>query len=170
MYFAVIALSEVLGSTTAEATCQPRSRPSPVVLQLFPLLQGVFSGDRGHGAGHDTISDEAQRSIHRPISKCEISPRCPKVRDVAVTQERCPVRKARSACSNVSTSSSTSLPARRETARGCDVRTGPRSKTAYQSKGVKGQYVADLFAGKGGVAKACRQLGYRTKEWELSRG
>ena len=41
----------------------------------------VFSGDRGHGAGHGT-----KRSIHRPISKYEISPRCPKERELAVTQ------------------------------------------------------------------------------------
>ena len=28
----------------------------------------------------------------------------------------------------------------------------------------------DLFAGKGGVAAACRRLGFRAKEWELRRG
>ena len=32
------------------------------------------------------------------------------------------------------------------------------------------KYVADLFSGKGGVAKACRQLGLRTKEWEVDAG
>ena len=32
------------------------------------------------------------------------------------------------------------------------------------------KYVADLFSGRGGVAKACRQLGLRTREWELDAG
>ena len=32
------------------------------------------------------------------------------------------------------------------------------------------KYVADLFSGKGGVAKSCRQLGLRTREWELDAG
>ncbi len=67
--------------------------------------------------------------------------------------------------------SSTSLPSRRATVRGCDAQSIPRSNTSFKAKRLKGQYVADFFAGvNGGVAKACRKLGYRAKEWEISRG
>lgn len=36
--------------------------------------------------------------------------------------------------------------------------------------GTKGQYVADLFSGVGGVAKAARALGFSAREWELLHG
>lgn len=62
------------------------------------------------------------------------------------------------------------LPGRRATARGCDVEPGPCPKATYKAKGLKGQYVADFFAGVGGVAKAARALGYAAKEWEIGRG
>ena len=40
----------------------------------------------------------------------------------------------------------------------------------FAPKGLKGQYVADLFSGHGGVARQLRRLGYAVKEWELDRG
>ena len=97
-----LALSEVLGSTPAEATCQPRSRPSPVVR---------------HGAMGPDMAPSGP-SIDRSRN----------MRSLLDVQKRGSWR-------------SHKLPGRikalgfRETARGCDVRTGPHSKTAYQSKG-----------------------------------
>lgn len=168
-----LSLDEALGSNPAEAARQPGRRPPLVELQLLPLLQGFLPGDRDFGARHDTISDEAQRAFNRSLKKPAVSSRGPEKRKVAVAQKCGQIREECSPGRNLpdaSTTSPTSLPPRRKTARGCDVGPGPRLASTYKSKGLKGQYVADLFAGKGGVAKACRQLGYRAKEWELSRG
>ena len=90
-----------------------------------------------------------------------------------ITQECGPIRKVRTISSELPDAPSglaTALPGRRVTSRGSDVGPGPRSKTAFTAKGLKGQYVADLFSGQGGVAHQCRQLGYAAKEWELCRG
>ena len=37
-------------------------------------------------------------------------------------------------------------------------------------RGLKGQYVADLFSGDGGLAMACRKLGFAIAEWNIKHG
>eukprot|EP00438_Fugacium_kawagutii_P006663 Skav225702 [mRNA] locus=scaffold1817:290507:291919:+ [translate_table: standard] len=168
-----LSVFEGLGSKPLEAFGESGCRTPSVELQLLPLLQDVLPSDRCNGAGHDALSDEAQWTVNRSIQEPSIHDGNPDERTVAVTQECGSLREKCSIGSNVpdiATESAASLPPRRKTARGCDVRPSPCSKTAYKAKGMKGQYVADLFAGKGGVAKACRQLGYKTKEWEINRG
>ena len=58
----------------------------------------------------------------------------------------------------------------RRTSRGCDVRSQPRSASAIRCRGLKGEYIADVFSGDGGVSKAVRCLGFNAKEIEILHG
>ena len=168
-----LSLFERLGACLDEATGGQGSGTSPVELRLFPLLEGVWSGGGLPGAGHDPLSASSQRTIDRSKPQFAESRRSSKERKVEEPQECGQIREKCSVGSKLPSSppiTATSLPRRRTTVRGCDAQSGPRTYPSFKAKGLKGQYVADFFAGVGGVAKACRQLGYRTKEWEITRG
>ena len=122
---------------------------------------------------HQSLLAPAQRSKHRPKSRTAVLAggakegqveklqECGSLREVSQTGLQLPAAQPEAP---------TTLPSRRDTARGSDVWQGPSSAPSLKKKGAKGQYVADFFAGSGGLAHQCRRLGYRAKEWEISRG
>ena len=54
--------------------------------------------------------------------------------------------------------------------RGGDVKSQPRAAAAINRRGLKGQYIADVFSGDGGVSNAIRALGFSAKEIEILQG
>ena len=58
----------------------------------------------------------------------------------------------------------------RRTSRGCEVASQPRAASAICCRGLKGEYIADVFSGDGGVSKAIRCLGFNAKEIEILHG
>ena len=169
-----LSLFETLGFSSDEAAGEPKQGAAPVELRLWPLLQSLPAS---HGllglGGPDPVSDASQWAVHRQEPQPEVSGRGSEKGPLEKPQKCGQIRKECSPGSKLPslvTRAAAPLPPRRATARGCDVGPGPRPKTAFKAKGLKGQYVADLFAGSGGVAKACRQLGFSAKEWEIARG
>lgn len=168
-----LSLSEALGISTHEAASESQPRASAVVLRLFPLLQDLWPSGGDLGTRHDSLSASSQWAVNRQESEPSKPVGGAKAGKVEKPQKCGKIREERKVGSKLSvpvTSSTTSLPSRRATVRGCDAQSIPRSNTTFKAKGLKGQYVADFFAGVGGVARACRKLGYRAKEWEISRG
>ena len=166
-------LPETMGSSLDEAVDQSSQRAAVVELRLWPLLPGLPADHGVHEPRHDAIPDAPQRSLHRSVKKRQIVGGGAEKRPLEKPQERGQVREECEACSKFPSSTqspATPLPGRRKTTRGCDVGHGAASSAALAPKGLKGQYVADFFAGVGGVAKACRRLGFAAKEWEISRG
>ena len=142
-------------------------------LRLFPLLQDLWPGSELPGTGHDSLPAPPQRAINRSQPKSQKPGGSPEAWKMEEPKECGQIREECSVGRKLPSSPSipaTSLPRRRATVRGCNAQPGSCSYPTFKAKGLKGQYVADFFAGVGGVAKACRKLGYNTKEWEISRG
>ena len=168
-----LSLSQALVSTAYASTDQPAEQPDAVGFRLWPVCQSLWPNCQTKGHRHHPLSASALRSKYRSKPKLQVPTGGAETRKVEITQECGPIRKVRTISSELPDAPSglaTALPGRRVTSRGSDVGPGPRSKTAFTAKGLKGQYVADLFSGHGGVAHQCRQLGYAAKEWELCRG
>ena len=168
-----LSLFEALGAHPYEAVGGQRSGASPMELRLFPLLQDLWSGSELYGTGHDSLPAPPQRAINRSQSKSQKLGGSPEAWKMEEPQECGQIREECSVGRKLPSSPSipaTPLPRRRTTVRGCNAQPGSCSYPTFKAKGLKGQYVADFFAGVGGVAKACRKLGYNTKEWEISRG
>lgn len=168
-----LSLSEALGRPFDEATGAARQERQVVELRLWPLLQDLPAGRRHTESRHDTVSDETQWAFHRSSQKQPLIGGGSKARPLEEPQVSGPLREECKACSQLPKPSkplATPLPRRRKTSRGCDVGQGPSSSPSFVAKDLKGEYVADFFAGVGGVAKACRHLGFAAKEWELNRG
>ena len=166
-------LSEALGPAFVQGIDNQRRRRAVVELRLWPLLQSVSGSDRSLGSGRHPVPDETQWTINRSEQGPSALDRGSKARPVEKSQEPGSLREVGPSGCQLPTASAarpTALPARRVTSRGCDVWPGPCSSATFQAKGLKGQYVADLFSGHGGVASQCRLLGYAAKEWELERG
>lgn len=162
-----LSLFETLGFSSDEAAGEPKQGAAPVELRLWPLLQSL------PGLVDLTPYQMRQWAVHRQEPQPEVSGRGSEKGPLEKPQKCGQIRKECSPGSKLPslvTRAAAPLPPRRATARGCDVGPGPRPKTAFKAKGLKGQYVADLFAGSGGVAKACRQLGFSAKEWEIAGG
>ena len=168
-----LSLFEALGPSAHEAVDPEGEAPVVVELRLWPILSGVRRRHKAPGLGHHPVCLEAQRPQHRHEQKLAVAHTSAEEREMAKPQECCPLRASCTAGGKLSVAqpaTPAALPARRGTARGSDVKPGPSSAPSLRKKGRKGQYVADLFAGVGGVAHQCRRLGYRAKEWEISRG
>ena len=142
-------------------------------LQLSELLRGVHGSSEDTPVGCDAVQHETFGAIHRSKSKPSTIAGSSKEGKVEKSQECGPIRKVCTSCCKLQPDPAahpTSLPARRITSRGCDA--GPyQAPSASLKRGNRpNTYVADFFAGKGGVAHQCRRLGYKAKEWELERG
>lgn len=168
-----LSLFEALGLNSLHRT-EEAARPTVAMgLQLSELLPGFHAGgeetaDRCHPVQHETFGP-----IHRPEQKSSTFAGSPEKRKVEKSQERVSLRKASQVSSHFQSaphSSSKALPARRDTSRGCDAGSYQTPSATLKRGNRPGKYVADLFAGKGGVAHQCRRLGYKAKEWELERG
>ena len=166
-----LSLSQALGSTAVAAPEVQASNQPVVGLRLWSVYEGLRPDRQADEYRPHSVSASTLRTKHRPKQERSIAPGGSKERPMEVTQECGKVREVRPTCSQLPShalDSAAALPCLRGTSRGCVARPGPRSKDAYVAKGLKGQYVADLFSGHGGVAKQCRRLGYMTREWELA--
>ena len=118
------------------------------------------------------LPGQAFRAKHRPSQWSSNSGRSEEAGGVAVKEDCSPIRKSWKACSHlakVATRSADGLPCRREV-HGRDF---PRPKIPRHSapmRNLKGQYVADFFAGHGGVSRAVRKVGFTCREWEILKG
>ena len=168
-----LSLSETMGKHSPKAAGGSTSRRPAVELRLWPLLSDLCPDQRLLCSRHDSLSNETQRPKHRPQQESSVVARGPKTGSMEELQKRGKVRKECTAGSKLPAapdSTAVPLPRLRATTRGCDARSGPSAPTTFKAKGLKGQYFADFFSGKGGVAKAARCLGYVAREWELSNG
>ena len=168
-----LSLFEALGFSAFPRTEEAGRTPAVVGLQLSELLPSFHRGghktpDRCHTVQHATF-----RSFNRPKPKPPPTIGGAEKGKVEKPQKCGEIRKVSSSCCKLQSApykDSTALPPRRKTYRGCDA--GPyQAPSASLKKGNRpSQYVADLFAGKGGVSHQCRRLGYKAKEWEIERG
>ena len=168
-----LSLSEALGASFVEAAGHQAPDFNALGLRLWSVHEGLQPDCATDVHRHHPVPAPPLRAKHRPKQEHSVAPRSAKARTMESPQECSQVREVRKISSqlpNNAFDSATALPRMRDTSRGCVARPGPSSPTAYTAKGLKGQYVADLFSGHGGVAKQCRQLGYITREWELARG
>jgi hypothetical protein len=144
----------------------------PLGFYLSPVHQGVQSCGQGAWNEDGAISDATQRTKHRSQSSVEKPGRSAEARRLESLQERYALRETRSSSLGVQQARgqhSGIPPGMRDTARGC----GSRNKASTKGAGayrLKGKYVADLFAGHGGVSRAVRAAGFNAKEWELLHG
>ena len=168
-----LSLFEALGFSAFPGAEKASRSPAVVGLQLSELLPSF------HGCSKKTpdrcypIQHAAFRTVHRPKPKPPSTIGGPETGKVEKPQKCGTVRKVSPPCCELQSASyknPTTLPLRRKTSRGCDA--GPyQAPSASLKKGNRpSQYVADLFAGKGGVSHQCRRLGYKAKEWEIDRG
>ena len=168
-----LSLFEALGLGTLQRTETAAGPSAAMGLQLSELLPGFHTGrkeasDRCHPVQHETFG-----SIHRPKQKHSSFAGSPKKRKVEKSQECGSLRKIGQVSGHIQSaphSGPKTLPARRDTSRGCDAGTYQTPSASLKRGNRPGKYIADLFAGKGGVAHQCRRLGYKAKEWELERG
>lgn len=168
-----LSLFETLGFSALSGAEETACTTAPVGLRLSELLPGLChcgqeDANRDHALQHETFGP-----VHRPKSKHQTTTGSAKERTLEKSQECHSIREVGSLSSQfqpVASQDSASLPSRRITSRGCDA--GPyQAPSATLKRGNRpGKYVADLFAGEGGVAHQCRRLGYKAKEWELDRG
>ena len=168
-----LSLHEALGPALDAAADQQKQAPAAVELWLWPLLPDLCPCDKAFALGHQSLLAPAQRSKHRPKSRTAVLAGSAKEGQVEKLQECGSLREVSQIGLQLPAAqpeAPTTLPSRRNTARGSDVWQGPSSAPSLKKKGAKGQYVADFFAGSGGLAHQCRRLGYRAKEWEISRG
>ena len=168
-----LSLFEALGLDAVQGTSQATSSTVAMGLQLSELLRGVHGSSEDTPVGCDTVQHETFGAIHRSKSKPSTIAGSSKEGKVEKSQKCGPIRKVCTSCCKLQPNPAahpTSLPARRITSRGCDA--GPyQAPSASLKRGNRpNTYVADFFAGKGGVAHQCRRLGYKAKEWELERG
>ena len=168
-----LSLFEALGFS-AVPRAEKAVRSSAVVgLQLSKLLPGF------HGCGQktsdrcDSLQHETFGAVHRQEPKPEAAPRSSKKGKMEKPQKCGQIREVSSPCcqlQSVAYKDATSLPPRRSTFRGCDAGSYQTPSASVKRGNRPNMYVADLFAGKGGVAHQCRRLGYKAKEWEIDRG
>ena len=168
-----LSLFEALGFS-ALPRAEETSRPSAVVgLQLSKLLPDLHGGSKETADRCHSLQPAAFRTFNRPKSKSPTTIGGAKAGKMEKSQECCSVREIRRPRSELQPASNkdpTALPLRRKTSRGCDA--GPyQTASASLKKGNRpSKYVADLFAGVGGVSHQCRRSGYKAKEWEIERG
>lgn len=136
------------------------------------LSELLFGPETDTGA----VSGSPFRPIDRSRQKSEKSRRSPKTRGLDVKDKCGQVRKERSSSLNMEEAGSAdadvlpirrTLPSRNHARASLPSYPSSRSFSWMRSKG---EYVADLFSGHGGVARAVRSQGFTAKEWELLHG
>ena len=168
-----LSLFEALGLSSLPGVKQAASCTAPMGLRLSPLLPGIRQHRQKVGDRDNPVQHEAFGPLNRQKPEYKAVVGGAEKRTLEESQKRHSIREVGSPCCKFQSAppqSPTSLPSRRVTFRGCDA--GPyQAPSASLKRGNRpGMYVADLFAGKGGVAHQCRRLGYKAKEWELERG
>lgn len=142
-------------------------------IRLQPVPGSVSSMCRRSLPQDSPLPGQTFGSKYRPGTECSGSRRGPKTRRLD-DQDKCqPLREGREIggdVAEVGPKHSTVLQDRGAIHRGHHPR--PRLSKHPTARGgaiVKG-YVADFFSGSGRVARAVRQLGFSTREWELLHG
>ncbi len=167
-----LSMDDSMGTNPVFSFERSSARPEAVGFQLRRLRKGLSQSSRRSRLGDHPISDSPQRSFHRSCQRVQDPPRSPEARPMEEPQIRGAVRESRKTCLHLGGSS------RRPTASLSGLRgkpwglpAQPPSSSSF-SKFVQppGRYVMDLFSGEGGVAKACVQLGFKAKMWDLIHG
>ena len=157
-----------------------RCRPACVELRLRRVQQCVSPSCSGLECSCYCPLCEAQRAQHRSVAESEEPGRNPKAGAVEVQEQHLALRKSRKAGNELAKTASDDqrlLPRVRAQHRKFNPRPRMKKELAFDHKsdrlrsGINGNvYVADFFAGKGGVARAIRATGFSTREWELLHG
>jgi hypothetical protein len=166
-------LAEVAGSSPAAAE-RRRQRGACLDIQL-PAVRGRVWSSQGRVENQTAgaLSGQALRSQHRSEPRLAKFARGAKTGKMGQQQER---GKIRETCKNgrnirpVHSTTASTIPKVRASCRGD--RVGPKAPSFRATTGLaeKGRYVADLFSGHGGVARAVRAAGFTAREWELLHG
>ena len=148
--------------------------------QLGPVglrLQSVPGSDKEDcqedGGATGALSHEAQRPLHRQKPKVQVAARGTEERPVEEFKVMREVRESRPVGSDLGASAAEDKGLRP------GLRGGVRRHHAWKKevsrlqpprRNGKGQFVADLFSGCGGVALACERLGFVSKQWDIRLG
>ena len=145
---------------------------------LWPLLRGVQEADGRSsptvGSVTDPLPDQALRPVHRPEPQLPLAARSAAPRAIEEHQKCAPLREGRQACRCVESHSRPKVKVHsdvRAYAYGYYPgwhRSHPKHRRGRHLSSPF--YVMDLFSGNGGVAHACRQLGFHAKEWDIKHG
>ena len=150
---------------------EPPRKPS-LGFRLPRLQQGLSRSGKDFQRGSNPLPDQTQWPKHRPFKKLSKSAGGTEERTVESTEKHHEVREGSPACQHVV------LPApeiqgsrNRMRGRPWGDLAGPKARTHLQRRRcVANRYVMDLFSGEGGVARACTELGFRSKEWDIRHG
>ena len=166
-------LPEGMGPYSFQSAQERPTKQKPVELRLWPILGGIQEGLGPNGVGSSAIPYQTQRSEHRPQSRLEVPPRGSEARSVEDSKIRGPLREVSQTCQDMGASPKSDqglLPSVRGSLRGRRERPQKAAKLCFPQRSGKGQYVADLFSGKGGVAAACEKLGFVARQWDIKYG
>lgn len=151
---------------------QTESSIQPVVgLRLQPVVHRVQEGCNCLGSGADTLPSQTLRSFDRSGPQLPVPVGGSEKRTVEVPEQRTEVRKVSKVGGN-SREFVSGTPKPLQTLRGkpWGYHVGVPNRSRVRKKHIVGQYVMDLFAGKGGVSLACEKLGYTSKQWDIIHG
>lgn len=141
-------------------------------LQLCRLLDCVPQGMPGPEDPCCAVSSPAFGSEHRQIRKPEDSRRGSQTWGLALEKKCVKVRESRPSSSKLAEAADRSADGLQDGGK-VHVRNLPRPKMPRHTtslRSAKGTYVADLFSGHGGVARAMRAAGFTCRERELLKG
>lgn len=166
------AMASSLGPQVFPGAEAESPRSAPVGFQLCRVHGPVQEGGLSARRGSHSVPDKAQWTLHRPGSPLPRYFGSAEKRTVEDSKIRGTIREECSIGSHLGCSPQApqnSLPAVRGRPWGNPPRTQSGSHLRRRKVGVKG-YVMDLFSGQGGVARACADLGFSSKEWDFKYG
>ena len=168
-----LSLYDLLGFEDLQCHEGGRSGGTTLEFQLQPVL-GSFQGQRQKaGPALDSIPHSTQWAVDRQEQEVQVAARGAETRTMEEHKIDSPLREICTTCKKLGTGE----PAIQRLL--FDLRGGNRghhsfkkntSEFSFPRRSAKGQYVADLFSGNGGVAAACERLGFRSNEWDIRHG
>lgn len=148
------------------------SRKSSMGFRLPCLQQDLPRHCQVLQCGCHALPDKAQWSKHRQVQAIPKSTRSSKTWPVESPEKHHEIRKSGKVGKHVG-SSTPEVQGSRPRVRGKpwgDL-AGPKTRTNLQRRRcIENRYIMDLFSGEGGVAKACTEMGFRAKEWDIKHG
>lgn len=168
-----LSLSQLLGCEGVQQAEDRESEQLPVGLQLQSVFGHVQEMRQTDGHRAVTISHPSQWSLDRSLQELQEPARCAEAWTMEKHQVHCPLRKSGTLGQELGASSEQGqgiLPGMRRGIRRHHGRPKEAPYIDYPRRSRKGQYVADLFSGQGGVARACEALGFQSREWDIRYG
>ena len=168
-----LSLCDLLGYSDPEGVEKSKQHQPSLGLQLRAIPECVQEVCQKDATATRALPHLPQRPVSGPQQAVPLPAGSAEERPMAEQQELCSLRESRSTSKELGTSERASENLL------SSVRTGPRrhyvgpkghSDFRPPRRSLKGQYVADLFSGNGGVALACRKLGFATAEWDIRHG